>query len=262
MTSHPSRALKWYDTIADRDLRPPYLPAFFPEVAQRLGLSGQESLLDIGCGFGDVCLSLGSKVGSITGLEPEAPMLARMVERARERGLAVRTVNAPIEQAPVDLGPFDVITMGKCYWYMDPPVAQARLLGWLKPEGRLLICGPAELNANGEPWQRAFFYARARWAAHETETRDFDMTPAQFLGDRFVAADRIDVYGERLIDLDQLVRRAFGYYDSTPAVLGDKAPKMEQDLRRIMGLFFRNGPIRETLHTHGTIFRRRDSERG
>jgi len=56
--------------------REPYPPAFFNYVAERIGLRGDESLLDIGCGPGLLAIGFALFVEHCTGIDPEAAMIA------------------------------------------------------------------------------------------------------------------------------------------------------------------------------------------
>ena len=58
------------------ELRPPYPPAFFREVVQRLALDKQHALIDLGTGPGLLALGFAPYVGRIVGVDPEPAMLA------------------------------------------------------------------------------------------------------------------------------------------------------------------------------------------
>ena len=76
----------WSETLGYRDYRPPYLGEFFEDVALRLPLAGAEDLLDLGCGAGDVALGFAPHVASLTGVEPELPLLEETRRRASDAG--------------------------------------------------------------------------------------------------------------------------------------------------------------------------------
>jgi predicted RNA methylase len=58
------------------DLRPPYPPAFFRSVAEKLALSGQSALIDLGTGPGLLALGFAPFAGRIVGVDPEPDMIA------------------------------------------------------------------------------------------------------------------------------------------------------------------------------------------
>jgi SAM-dependent methyltransferase len=249
----------WHSTAADRDFRPPYQAEFFAEAARRLRLSGREDLLDLGCGLGAVALGMAPYVGTLTALDPEAPALEILQQRAAASGRAVRVVHATVEAADPGLGRFDAITIGKAYWYMEPAVATQRIDAWLKPRGRVLICTPNELAGKSEPdaelWRRTLSLLVERWSVAPTDPRQVEAE--EFLRGDFAVADRFDVYGEQTIDLEHMVRRALAMPSTSRTVLGDNAGRFAADVRRVMGHFFRNGVLTERLQTTGIVFARK-----
>lgn len=247
----------WHQTIGYRDYRPPYLPEFFGAAAERLQLSGREALLDLGCGMGDVALGLARHVAGVTGIDADLLSLQVMESRARRAGIAIRTVHARVEEAPETLGPFDLVTLGKAYSFMDPRPTHARIDRWLRPDGRVMICWPVEMDTEIPAWTRLFFLVLARWTRDERFKHHLPDPASYLAGSAFVAADRIDVFGSRTVTLDDVINRAFGYPGTTRPALGADADRLSADLRKVLGRFFAHGPITETLHTIGMIFRRR-----
>jgi predicted RNA methylase len=62
--------------------RPPYPAEFFQAVAQRLTLSRQHALIDLGTGPGLLALGFAPYAGRVVGVDPEPEMLA--AARARQ----------------------------------------------------------------------------------------------------------------------------------------------------------------------------------
>jgi SAM-dependent methyltransferase len=258
LTQHrePGRPVSFVDSVGYRDYRPPYLPDFFSTVARRLGLTRREAMLDLGCGLGAVTFGLYPHVGSVVGLDPDLPALQYLEARARERGCNVRLVHSRTEDAPPDLGRFDLITAGKSFPFMNSPATGERLERWLSPGGRILVCYPIETEPDGPAWKRVFFMTLVRWTRSESFRRTVLIDGEPIQGGDFLLTDRIEVHGERTISLNDVVQRAFGYVGTTPADLGDDADSMVADLRRLLGRFFASGPIVEKLRTVGLIYRR------
>jgi cyclopropane-fatty-acyl-phospholipid synthase len=83
-------------------------------VACRLDLTGGETLLDVGCGWGSLLLFMAAEYGCrTTGISPAPRQHAYIAERARERGIAdlVHTEATDFEHAGLPLRSFDAITM-------------------------------------------------------------------------------------------------------------------------------------------------------
>lgn len=247
----------WSETIGYREYRHPYLKRFFPAVARSIPLAGSEDLLDLGCGTGEVALGFAPHVGTLTGLDLEQPMLTEAAKRARALGRDIRLINAKVEDAPLDLGRFHLITMGRAHWFMHSPATLARLDRWLTPGGRIMICRPVT-NPEGAEWQKIHLALVNKWARGDL-LKYFKLTIDDFFaGAAFVPEKRVLVRGSRKLELEHLVYRTLGIPGTTRAILGDiDADRMIAEIRAAMAPYFRNGPIVEQHATVGFIYRRR-----
>ena len=98
------------------------------------------SVLDYGCGNGDVALILREIVGpegAVLGIDSNSGALASAGERARASGYGNVTFReADIAACPADLGSFDVIIGRRVLMYLADPVATvASLARHLRPGG-------------------------------------------------------------------------------------------------------------------------------
>jgi SAM-dependent methyltransferase len=120
---------------------------------ERLGLSGGESVLEIGCGTGALTLPLAEAVGEqgrVVAVDISEPMLGAARQKVAERGL--RNVNLHSGDAQVfafEPAAFDLATsrMGVMF-FADPAAAFRNIKGALKPGGRLVFACWAPLAEN------------------------------------------------------------------------------------------------------------------
>jgi cyclopropane-fatty-acyl-phospholipid synthase len=83
-------------------------------VAERLGITGGETVLDVGCGWGSLVLFMAAQYGcTTTGISPAPRQHAYIAERARELGIAerVHTQAADFEDARLPARAFDAVTL-------------------------------------------------------------------------------------------------------------------------------------------------------
>ena len=119
----------------------------------RLGLSGGESVLEIGCGTGAVTLPLATAVGEhgrVVAVDISEPMLGAARQKVAERGLSNVTLHSgdaqvfAFEPAAFDLA---ISRMGVMF-FADPAAAFRNIKGALKPSGRLVFACWAPLAEN------------------------------------------------------------------------------------------------------------------
>src|SRR3954451_8866418 len=145
-------------------LRPPYPPSFFREVAQRLGLDKQSALIDLGTGPGLLALGFAPYVGRIVGVDPEPAMLAAAKQAAERAGQPFTLIAGKAEDLPDDVGRFDVVTIGRALHWMDREATLARLERLVAPEGLILVCASYTAMDGRNPWLDDYHSARRVWS--------------------------------------------------------------------------------------------------
>ena len=104
-----------------------------------------QSVLDVGSGTGSLAIVAKRAVGpsgSVSGVEPSPPMLARARHKARRAGLNIEFVEGVAESLPFPDGRFDVVLSTVMLHHLGRaarPVAVAEMKRVLNPGGRLLV---------------------------------------------------------------------------------------------------------------------------
>src|SRR5690242_18392115 len=122
------------------ELRPPYPPAFFATVAERLRLSRQHVLIDLGTGPGLLALGFAPFVGRVTGVDPEPAMLAAARAAAAREGKALELIESRAEDLGPDIGRFDFVTIGRALHWMDETALGALFQRLAAPHGVIAVC--------------------------------------------------------------------------------------------------------------------------
>jgi SAM-dependent methyltransferase len=119
----------------------------------RLGITGGENVLEIGCGTGAMTLPLAAAVGEhgrLVAVDISEPMLGAARQKVGERGLGNVTLHLGDAQVfELERTAFDLATsrMGVMF-FADPAAAFRNIGGALKPGGRLVFAcwGPLAEN--------------------------------------------------------------------------------------------------------------------
>lgn len=115
-------------------------PAEFFARIERLGLLRRGiAALDLGTGTGTLALGLAARGASVTALDPARAMLAQLEMRAKEHGVAIRTIEGRAERTGLPDGAFDLAIAGQCWHWFERPRAAEEARRLLAPGGALMM---------------------------------------------------------------------------------------------------------------------------
>ena len=243
-------------------LRPPYPPQFFRTVAQKLKLSKQHALIDLGTGPGLLALGFAPYVGRIVGVDPEPAMLAAARTAAERTSQAFPLIDGRAEDLPENIGGFDIVTIGRALHWMNPN-ALGPLFGRLvAPQGVIAVCASFSAKDDRNAWLDDYNRARRLWseAGLWSESRAGDRAHRELApvleGTGFHAAEVIKVETTHEISVSDLARRVLTFSSSSPAALGDKVDAMLRDVEAQLAPFGRGDCITEVVVSTAQIARR------
>lgn len=244
------------------ELRPLYPAEFFRDVAQRLSLGKQHSLIDLGTGPGLLALGFAPYVGRIVGVDPEANMIAAARKAAMRASQPLTLIESRAEDLPADIGNFDVVTIGRALHWMDRDATLGLLERLVAPGGSILVCSSHSAADGRNPWLGEYNTARRFWseaglgselASGERVHRDL---AAFFHGTRFHVADAVKVEASHEISVQDLARRVLTFSSSSPDVLGDRTDAMLRDVEQRLLPLSREGSVTEVVVAAAQMARR------
>jgi ubiquinone/menaquinone biosynthesis C-methylase UbiE len=234
-------------------LRPPYPSEFFRSVAEKLGLSRQSSLIDLGTGPGLLALGFAPYVGRIVGVDPEPTMLDAARRAAASTGHALALIEGKVETLGPDIGSFDVVTIGRALHWMDREPTLARLERLVARDGAIAICASFSATDGSNQWLDGYNDVRRRWSPAKLweeagrGTRARRDLPAFFRCSAFQPTELVTVETSHTISVQDLTRRTLTYSSSSPDALGDNVEAMLRDVEGHLASFSRDGLIAETI---------------
>jgi len=244
------------------ELRPPYPPEFFRSVAQRLKLSKQHALIDLGTGPGLLALGFAPYVGRTVGIDPEPAMIAAARKAAARSGVDFTLIEGRAETLPADIGSFDLVTIGRALHWMEREGTLALLGRLVACDGSIAICGSSSAADGRNPWLYDYNAARRAWSparlwgeSGSGERRHRDLQ-AFFEDSTFQLKDLIKVETSHALGVRDLARRVLTYSSSSPEALGDKVEAMLRDVEKRLMPFARDGVVTEALVSVAQIVKR------
>ena len=238
------------------EYREPYPKAFFIAVAERLGLNGNERLLDLGCGPAQLAIGFAPFVAACVGVDPEPEMLAIARESAERSAVHMQFLQTRAEELNESLGTFQIVTIGRAIHWMDPERATVALERVVAAEGSVLVCGSD--TSKSMPWL-AEYERIIRSYRVKTHGRfcppNSDRADTWFARSRFRRSGEVSVLHNQQVTIDDLTARALSFSHTSPAVLGDRRSNFESDIRKALALFVRGGFLEEEIVATASIFR-------
>jgi SAM-dependent methyltransferase len=244
------------------ELRPPYPRILFREVAERLRLSKQRTLIDLGTGPGLLALGFAPFAASITGVDPEPNMLAVARQAAARAEIDFTLIKAKVEDLPRGVGAFDIVTIGRALHWMNRE-ATLGVLSWLVARGgAVAVCASFSARDDRNAWLGDYNAARRAWSNEtlwaesgggERSHRDI---AAFFAGSAFHLADVIKVETSHEISVRDLARRVLTFSSSSPEAVGENVEAMLGDVAQRLMPYSRDGVITEVVASTAQIVTR------
>ena len=244
------------------ELRPPYPPEFFRAIAERLKLSKQHALIDLGTGPGLLALGFAPFVGRIVGVDPEGAMLDAARRAAAREHRELTLIEGRAEDLGHDIGCFDIVTIGRALHWMDRSALGGLFARLVASRGVVVVCSSVSAPDSRNPWLGDYDAARRAWSEESLwlDSRRGDRAHRDLAstleGTGFHASDRIRVETTHDISVGDLARRVLTFSSSSPAALGDKVEAMLADVAQRLLPHSHDGLISETLVAIAQVVRR------
>jgi SAM-dependent methyltransferase len=236
--------------------REPYPSKFFQKAAEEMGLRGDESSLDVGCGPGMLAIGFAPFVGSCTGLDPEPGMIAAAKDAAAEAGVALSLIHGRIEEFPMTQT-YDVITIGRAHHWLERTPTLAVLERILAHDpGHILICRSSSVETPETPWVKPYRRVRSAWASGPAE-KHYRIHPSEWFADScFSAVGEISVTERRQVTIADLIGRALSRSNTSPEVVAGGQEKFEAEIAAALAPFVQDGVLEEQIVARASIFGR------
>jgi SAM-dependent methyltransferase len=245
-----------------KQYRPPYSAEFFQAVAQRLTLSRQHALIDLGTGPGLLALGFAPYAGRVVGVDPEPEMLAAARAAAARADADVTFVEGRAEDLADNIGSFDVVTIGRALHWMDHNALGPLFARLVARHGAIVVCASFSVRDGRNPWLGDYDAARRSWSdtgllVDADKGQQIHRSLPDVLGPAgFDVVDTVRAETTHEVTARDLAWRVLTFSSSSPAALGEKVDAMLADIEARLLPFSRDGVLTETLVSAADVARR------
>lgn len=240
--------------------RPAYAPRLIQLVARLTDLTGEDRVLDLGCGPGMLAGAFAPLVKEVIAIDPEPEML-RIAEAEFGGAGTIRFMQGSSFDLPADLDRFRVVTMGRSFHWMDRAATLRLLDTMIEPDGAVALFDSEHLDLPENAWSADYRALLRRYAENdETDAGRRGGTwvrhEAFLLDSAFSVLDQVSVIERRSVTVPQLVDRAFSRSGTAPDRLGHAAPRLAAEIEALLRPLATDGTLTEVVATSVLLARR------
>ena len=221
-----------------------YPAAALDALVGAFGLTGQDVVVDLGCGTGQLALPMAARVRAVVGVDPEPDMLGRARQAARERAAANVTwmigadTDMPALRALLGDNSVAAVTIGQALHWMNREALFPAIIPLVRPGGGVaVVTNGTPLWLQDTDWSHALRDHLEHWlgtkltfacGTDEQSQRRYadDLASAGF----DVLTTTVEYVAE--LDLDQLVGGIYSALAVTQLPAPDQRPAFAEQIRR------------------------------
>lgn len=247
--------------------RPGYPDDFFALVSRWFALDGRGRLLDLGCGPGLLALGFAGRFEEVTGMDPEAEMLAEARVKAAAMGIQnvtwIQAASYDLGQLRPSLGCFRLVTMGASFHWMDRAATLRTLDTMIEANGGVVLTGSGSVWDPRNEWQQAVKAVVQHWLGEQRRAGAGTFSDPQARHEQILLQESSFTHIERHIltyplqwDIDGIIGHLYSTSFCSPVLLGEKKTPFEADLRRTLMAIEPDGRFEEEVQLEVILARR------
>ena len=239
-----------------------YADRLIARIAAEASLNSSSRVLDLGCGPGFIANAIAPCTGEVIGIDPNESMLTAARKEAAAAGVANVTyqVGSSFDLSIVE-GPFQLVTMGRSFHWMDRVATLESLEGLVAQNGVIALLSDHEPKAPENAWWTTFQSLRKAFR-HEDEfgkvQRSSQWEPHISILMRSAFSDlmHIGFYAHATWTVDDLIGLALSQSSTTIRRLGEKKSAFETAVREALEPVAVDGRLTALIEHSATLARR------
>jgi ubiquinone/menaquinone biosynthesis C-methylase UbiE len=236
-------------------------------LAVRLGLDPTRTVLDVGCGTGQLAVPLARHAGAVIAVDPVPEMLTvgrQTAQAANTANITWRLGDAGELETLVPPGAWAATFAASFHW-TDRAAVVGVLDRLLAAEGSIVVIDDALSDAEDPDWVQAMTELRRNYLGedHKDSTDPYRNAPDShrtvLSRSAFGRIESLTWGWSRELTVDEAVGLQFTYSFSTPAMFGDRAGAFARDARAAIIAMYPHGRVTERFRMEVLIASRPQS---
>jgi len=211
-----------------------YPDRLLQRVVALAGLKPGDSILDLGTGTGMLAIPFARMGFAMTAMDPEPAMLA--AARAGAGDLPITFIEGGSGDLTPDMGPFQLVAMGRSFHWMDRAATLAMLDKIVTPGGGIALFHDAHPPVDENRWFKTLYDVARKFGRNENEhVKEREGGHRRYepylFASAFTQMDWLSVTIRQPMTIDDIVGLAFSMSTCSPDRLGDRREAFATQLR-------------------------------
>jgi len=240
------------------DGRPAYSDGLIKRVASFVGLNGSQAILDLGTGPGTLALALAPYVAETYAIDPEPQMLRIASAQAGIRGIELNLILGDSFSLDPSIGPFDLVTIGRAFHWMDREKTLAVLDHIIKSGGGIALFWTRHPRLPENDWHQRYEaildpYRGPNCVRKTLRSPEWLPHESILLNSRFCELVRIGIIERRLTPLEKFVTRALSFSGTSSGMIAGREIVMAQEITDVLSSYANGGMISEVVESEALL---------
>lgn len=236
--------------------RPMYPPMLIRFLVERFSLNGEQQVLDLGCGPGQLTIRLADWCNKIVGVDPETEMIEEAKRLHRELKIGdIHWFNGDLEQYRCQHNEnFELVTIAKAFHWMDRPKVLDELYEMINVGGGIAIIDNFEPDKKQAEWQERMNEVIEKWYGNERRAGNTTFTHPILRHEDVISNSKfeLEMHDFPSYEISWTIESILGNLYSTSygskRFLGDRVEGFERDLKTALQEVNTNGEFKEELN--------------
>lgn len=237
--------------------RPMYPPMLIMYLVERFSLNGEQQVMDLGCGPGNLTIRLADWCNKIVGVDPEKEMIKEAKRLHSELRIGdIQWFNGDLEQYRLSQHheKFELVAIAKAFHWMDRSKVLEDLYDMLNNGGGIAIIDNFEPDKKQAEWQERMNEVIEKWYGSERRAGNTTFTHPVSRHEDVISNSRfkLEMHEFPSYEINWTIESILGNLYSTSfgskRFLGDRVKEFESELKAALLEINKTGEFKEKMN--------------